>query len=378
MKKIKIAHILHSIGGVDTSVRLIVKNINLERFDNIIIHGKQDTKNAFLDFKNKPVREYRTSILRDISLINDLKSIFQTYRYLKKERPDIIHAHSAKGGIIGKIVGLFLGIKTLYTPQAFSYLSAQNKFKRIIFLTLERIFANKNSVLLASSNSEKTRGIEEIGYKIDKALVFNNCIEPISSLKPLTINKEWPTEYICTVGRPSYQKNIELMIRVLFEVKKKQKIHLVIMGVGPVSGQLESVKKLIIELDMSNEITLLNWTERSDVFTIIKESKFYISTARYEGMPYSIIESLALSKPCIVSDCDGNRDLIVDGYNGFLIDKNDIDYFKEMIVKLLNNQVLLDQFSKNAYDSFVNNYDIKKNIKELESVYLKYSKKTTN
>jgi glycosyltransferase involved in cell wall biosynthesis len=141
---------------------------------------------------------------------------------------------------------------------------------------------------------------------------------------------------------------------------------------------LESVKKLIIELDMSNEITLLNWTERSDVFTIIKESKFYISTARYEGMPYSIIESLALSKPCIVSDCDGNRDLIVDGYNGFLIDKNDIDYFKEMIVKLLNNQVLLDQFSKNAYDSFVNNYDIKKNIKELESVYLKYSKKTTN
>jgi glycosyltransferase involved in cell wall biosynthesis len=95
-------------------------------------------------------------------------------------------------------------------------------------------------------------------------------------------------------------------------------------------------------------------------------------------MPYSIIESLALSKPCIVSDCDGNRDLIVDGYNGFLIDKNDIDYFKEMIVKLLNNQVLLDQFSKNAYDSFVNNYDIKKNIKELESVYLKYSKKTTN
>ena len=373
MKKIKVAHILHSIGGVDTSVRLIVKNIDLEKFNNIVVHGKLDTSNPFLDIENKQVREFRTTILRDISLINDFKSIIHTYKFLKKERPDVIHAHSAKGGVIGKTVGLFLGIKTLYTPQAFSYLSAQNKFKRAFFLALERLFANKNSILLASSNSEKKRGVEETGYVINNTLVFNNCIEPISSLRPLTINKEWPNEYICTVGRPSYQKNIELMIRVLFEVKKEQKIHLVVMGVGPVSGQLESVKRVISELDMSNEITLLNWTERSDVFTIIKESKFYISTARYEGLPYSIIESFALSKPCIATDCDGNRDLIVDGHNGFLVDKNDINHFKQMILKLLNNQNLLEQFSINAYQAFINNYDIQKNIKELESIYLKYS-----
>ncbi len=374
MKKIKIAHILHSIGGVDTSVRLIVKNIDSNKFNNIIVHGKLDTNDPFLDIENKPVKEYRTTILRDISIINDLKSIFYTYKFLKKETPDVIHAHSAKGGIIGKIVGLFFGVKTLYTPQAFSYLSAQNKFKRALFLVLERLFANKNSILLASSNSEKTRGINETGYRINNTFVFNNCIEPISSLSTtLKIKREWPKDYICTVGRPSYQKNIELMIRVLFEVKKEQKIHLVIMGVGPVSGQLESVKKLITELDMSNEITLLNWTERSDVFTIIKESKFYISTARYEGLPYSIIESFALSKPCIATDCDGNRDLIQDGYNGFLVQNNNIDYFKTMILKLLNDKILLKQFSENAYQSFVNNYDIKKNIKELESIYMKYS-----
>ena len=52
---------------------------------------------------------------------------------------------------------------------------------------------------------------------------------------------------------------------------------------------------------------------------IINQSKFYISTARYEGLPYSIIESMSLSKPCIVSDCDGNRDLIEDCVNGFII-----------------------------------------------------------
>ena len=373
MTKIKIAHILHSIGGVDVSLRLIIENINSSKFESIIIHGINDTEKPFYDNHLNLTKEYKLPISREISIVDDFISIVKTYNIIRKEKPNLIHAHSAKGGVIGRTIGFLTGIKVLYTPQAFSFLSTSNKYKGSVFLIIEKLLSKGNSLLLASSTSELNRGIKEVGFNKNKVLLFNNSILPITPNNILSIDKIWPDEYICTVGRPSYQKNIEMMVKILYEVKKTKKIHLVIMGVGPVSENLQSVENLIKELDMSNDITLLNWTERTDVFNIINKSKFYISTALYEGLPYSIIESLALSKPCIVSDCDGNRDLINDGVNGFVIKNNDIDLFKEKILHLFEDDFLLKTFSRNAHTLFCENYNIKNNILNLESIYLKNS-----
>ena len=113
MSKIKIAHVLHSVGGVDVYVRFVLDNIDNSKFCSVILHGKHDTNHPFLDKDKEPVKEYRPSIVRDISFIRDLKAIFEIYKILKKERPNIIHAHSAKGGIMGRVVGRLLNIKVI-------------------------------------------------------------------------------------------------------------------------------------------------------------------------------------------------------------------------------------------------------------------------
>ena len=267
--KHRIAHVLHSVGGVDVSVRLIVKNTNSDLFEHTIIHGHLDTSVPFLNDKGEAVSEYKTKITRNISIYRDIKSILDTIRYLKKNPHDLIHAHSAKGGVIGKIAGLVVGVKTVYTPQAFSYLSAQNKLKRFLFLCIERLLANKNGLLLASSASEQKRAIHEVKYTPENTAIFSNCIEPIGAIQPLTISKTWPDEYICTVGRPSFQKNIEMMIQALHEVQKTNRIHLIIMGVGHHVGQLQSVKDLIKKLDLTSAVTLLDWTLEQMFFILL-------------------------------------------------------------------------------------------------------------
>lgn len=375
MKKIKITHILHSVGGVDVSLRLIVENTDTDRFQNIVIHGLNDTNSDFIDKNGNKLKDYKISISRNISPFNDILSLINTYKIVKSEKPEIIHAHSAKGGVIGRIVGYLLGITVLYTPQAFSYLSACNKIKRNLFLLIEKSLTFKNSYLLASSTSEMVRAINEVQYKKENVLLFDNSINPIENTDGLTIHKTWPVDYICTVGRPSYQKNIELMIQVLNEVRKEKDIHLVIMGVGHHSDKLEDVKKLIEKLKLNNSVTLIDWTERQNIFHIIDNSKFYISTARYEGLPYSVIEAMALSKPCVVSDCDGNRDLIQNDYNGFVVKDENISEFSERIKLLLNDDSLLRKLSKNAKECFNENYNIQKNIKKLEEIYTNFSVK---
>jgi len=370
MKKIKIAHILHSVGGVDVSLRLILENIDISKFDNIVIHGTNDSEIAYTDIKNNKIPEFKLPLHRDINVVKDFKCLISTIKILKKYQPDIIHGHSAKGGIIAKLVGYYLKIPVLHTPQAYSYLSASNKLKRRMFLLVEKLISFKGNKILASSNSERNRAMIEVGYPKERALLFNNSILPISNIQSLSIEKTWPDDYICSVGRPSYQKNIELMLDVLENLKNKNKnIHLVLMGVGYHSPNLLDIKQKIQNLNLQNNITLLEWTVREDIFNIIKNSVLYISTARYEGLPYSIIESLALGKPIVATDADGNRDLIKENYNGHVIKNEDEKAFSNAVLNLINNEEILNSFSKNSKEFFEKEFNIKKNIKNLEAVY---------
>lgn len=190
-------------------------------------------------------------------------------------------------------------------------------------------------------------------------------------MEALSIEKTWPDEYICSVGRPSYQKNIELMLRVLKELKTaKPDIHLVLMGVGFHAPNLEKVKQLIQEYGLHNNITLLEWTKREDIFHIIKKSTLYISTARYEGLPYSVIEALALKKTCVVTDADGNRDLIENNHNGFVIFDENVGAFKDKIIKLLDDNSLRNEFENNSLRRFHENFNIENTIHSLEKIYL--------
>lgn len=227
---------------------------------------------------------------------------------------------------------------------------------------------------MATSQSEINRGIIDVGYKDKNTLLFNNSVSSIKDLPYLSIVKNWPDDYICSVGRPSYQKNIELMLDVLYEIKKQNNgIHLVLMGVGFHSPNLYSVKKKIEDLKLSNNITLLDWTSREDVFNIISKSRLYISTSRYEGLPYSLIETLALGKPIVATNCDGNRDLVKNNYNGFLIENENIHEFSKRIIEILDNYGLQKKMSLNSFEFFSNNFDLSKNIKKLESIYSKVS-----
>lgn len=373
---IKIAHILHSVGGVDVYLRLILDNIDNKKFTNIVVHGLNDTDRPFLDKDKQEILSFKTTIIRNISFIKDIKSIIDVYKILKKEKPDLIHVHSAKGGIIGRIVGRILKIKVIYTPHAFSYLSAENKYKRKLFLLIEKFFSKGNVLILATSSSEKNRAIYEVGFKSNKCFYINNSINAIKSIPTSSLSVEIPKKFICTVGRPSYQKNIELMIDVFSKINESRKdIHLVVMGVGHHSDKLDNIKKIIQKKNLNDKVLLIDWTDRENILSIIGNSILYISTSRYEGMPYSVIESLALSKPCVVSDCDGNKDLITDGFNGFVIQNENVDMYVEKILNLLSDQDLLNQISLNAFSSFNHNHNISKNIKEMEKFYIEHSKK---
>ena len=133
----KILHLGQLIGGLDIYIRNSIINTN-NSFEFIVVHGKSDQNKPILK-NGEQIKEYLIDLQRNLNPWNDLKCLIQAIRIIQLQKPDIIHCHSAKGGVIGRIAGFITRTKTFYTPHAFSFLSTSNKYKRKVYLFLEKI-----------------------------------------------------------------------------------------------------------------------------------------------------------------------------------------------------------------------------------------------
>lgn len=360
----KILHIGQLIGGLDIYIRNTISYSD-NSFDFVIIHGVSDNNTPIIKNGIK-IKEYSISLQRELNPIKDIKALWQVIQIIRKENPDIIHCHSAKGGFIGRIAGFITNKKTLYTPHAFSFLSTPNKVKKHIYLYLEKI-AKLNSYLLACSNSEKELGINTVKYKEEKSLVWSNSVPDIKSIYfPVDLPS---SPYICYIGRPSYQKNTIFLVDIVKEIHKKHPdILFYILGVGYYSPDLSILEQTIKKYKLENIIRLLPWLSHEETMGYINNSLFYLTTSLYEGLPLAVIEAMSLKKSIVGSNVLGNKDCIKNEYNGFLVPLQR-DLFVDKINILIENPSIRKQFEINSRIYFEQNFSIKNRIKDLENIY---------
>ena len=372
-KKIKVLHILNLVGGVEICFRQICENIDTSIIETSIVCQKLVNKSKLVTSKGEEIISFSIPISREINPIFDLFSIIKLIFLINKTKPDVIHAHSAKAGVIARIASFFFKIKVLYTPHAFSYLSANSKFKRFLFLIVEKILRTKNTIVLATSNSEKNQAIHTVGFDQKKVFVLQNAInlKTIGEDKVLEKTLKEKT-YICTVGRPSFQKNLEMLIRA-FEIvaQNNNRVHLFIIGAGEYSPRKDKIINMVNNKKLNTRITILPWISRKKVQTYIKNAKLYVSSSRYEGMPYSVIESMAFSTPSVLTNTDGNRDLVINKKSGFLVDICDDLEMANKITTLLNDTKLRNKFGLQANRIFRQNHLLSDYLKKLTTHYQK-------
>lgn len=378
----KILHIGNLKSGIDTYVRNTVA-LASDKFEFVIVNGADDNSKPYMRH-GKQVETYSIDMYRALNPIKDMKAVMQAIKIIKKEKPDLVHCHSAKGGVIGRFAAFFTGTKVAYTAHAFSFLSAESAKKKQIFLLLEKI-AKLNSYLLACSGSERELGIKVVGFKEKKAFAWNNAVpdadkgltrisqvSQISSQKNETSDLPVPKageRYITSIGRPSYQKNPLFMVEVAHGIHLKHPdIKFYLLGVGFYSPMLEEMKKLIHQYDMDDTFYLLPWLSHEETLKYVKGSLLYFMTSLYEGLPISVIEAMSLGKAVVASDVLGNKDCVKDGYNGYLLPLKE-EVFVEKMNDLIENDEKRKEMEKNSRSYFESDFFIDNRIKALEDIY---------
>ena len=361
----KIMHIGQLIGGLDIYIRNSITYSDLSDIEFVILHGKDDNSKP-ISCGGKQAREYPIDLYRSLNPLNDLKALIAAVKIIRKEKPDVIHCHSAKGGIIGRTAGWITGVKTFYTPHAFSYLCTPSKLKRWVFMTIERLTRFKTYVL-ACSESEQEMAIKEVGYSEEHALVRYNAVSDSSLERGKMVDISEP--YACYIGRPCYQKNPLFLLDVIKKVKDSGcNLKFILLGVGYHSPELDAMKAQIHKLGLEESIRLEPWINHVDCQEFVRRSLFYISTALYEGLPLAIIEAMANGKSIIASDVVGNKDCVRNGENGYLLPL-DADTYADKIIQLVNVKELRTSMEENSSALFLEGFFIENRIKKVQNQY---------
>ena len=378
----KILHIGNLKSGIDTYVRNTVA-LASDKFEFVIVNGADDNSKPYMRH-GKQVKTYSIDMYRALNPVKDMTAVMQAIKIIKKEKPDLVHCHSAKGGVIGRFAAFFTGTKVVYTAHAFSFLSAESAKKKQVFLLLEKI-AKLNSYLLACSGSERELGIKVVGFNEKKAFAWNNAVPDvdkgltrISQISRISSQKNESSDlpvpkvgerYITSIGRPSYQKNPLFMVEVAHGIHLKHPdIKFYLLGVGFYSPMLEDMKKLIHQYDMDDTFYLLPWLSHEEILKYVKGSMLYFMTSLYEGLPISVIEAMSLGKAVVASDVLGNKDCVKDGYNGYLLPLKE-EVFVEKMNDLIENNEKRKEMEKNSRSYFESDFFIDNRIKALEDIY---------
>lgn len=151
-------------------------------------------------------------------------------------------------------------------------------------------------------------------------------------------------KHIVLVARLSEEKNIPMAIHAFSKVDRKgYTLHL--YGVGE---QMETLKDLVSELNLGNEVIFEGYVTR--VIDHIKSAEILLLTSNFEGMPNALIEGLAMGLACISTDFPSGAayDLIEDGKNGFIVPMNDVETLAQKLQLLIDNSDLRTKFQQNA------------------------------
>lgn len=351
-----ILHIVEAFGGgVVTYLNDLTRGQCNRMYKVYIAYGiRYETPPDFKQMFDKRITWIEVRNFRKAIGMHDYKAYKELGKLLKGVKPDIVHLHSSKAGVIGRLLIRNRRTPLFYTPHGFAFLMKDaSTLKRLFYRLTEYACAKlSHAITIACSEGE----YKEAGKLDRKATYVNNGINPKELQPYLRENKKRGNLTVCTVGRILPQKNPAFFNRV---AELLPNVGFVWIGDGELRHLLTAAN-----------ITVTGWTDRNEAMKRLAEADVFLLPSLWEGLPISLLEAMFLKKLCIVSDVIGNRDVIRTGMNGFIAGTP--EEFAGIIERAGNGETDVENIVGRAHEEVINDYNAELLAEKYEIAYARY------
>jgi glycosyltransferase involved in cell wall biosynthesis len=309
-----------NVGGPAVIVAELMRSLDKLAFEQILVTGYCDENEAdYLDTVAKDIKATRIAGLgRSVSLIADLKAFFGLVSLIRKYKPDVIHTHTAKAGVLGRLASLLAGrgaarVHTFHGHLLHGYFSSA--LTKLVIL-IEKFFAARTSVLIAIGSKVRDDLVAAGIGRADKYRIF---FPGLPAPKPITkttaqsslgISSE--TLYITFVGRLTQIKRPDRLLDVAKECKTRGlDLRFLVAGEGEL---FESSKARSLREELN--VTFFGW--RNDIDQIFAASDIAILTSDNEGIPLTLIQAAQAGLPIVATNVGSISDIVISESTGYL------------------------------------------------------------
>ncbi|MCX5785404.1 MAG: glycosyltransferase family 4 protein [Elusimicrobia bacterium] len=319
------------------------------------------------------------SLRREINPFRDCAALFSLYRLLKKEKPDLVHTHSSKAGILARAAARLAGVPAIiHTFHGFGFNDRQIFLKRRLYIFLEKLCARFTDALIfvSSANMETARalgiGSPKTYRLIRSGIKLSNYPAPGGREKKRAEMGLAPGELaVISLGNTKPQKNprgfISIAQKVTHEVKNSK---FIFAGGG---RELDYFRGLAESLGLKDKCIFTGW--RTDTAELLAAADMFLLASLWEGLPRSLVEALASGLPAVCYKTDGVADLIKEAVNGFSAMPGEEAELAAAAERVLKDAGLRIKLAEGARATDLSAFDIDLMVKQQEELYLELLKK---
>lgn len=294
------------------------------------------------------------SLRREVRPGADLAAYQALRGAVRQFRPDIVHTHSSKAGVLGRAAAAREGVPVIvHSIHGWGFGRHQSLAVRSAFLAAERWAARRTTHFIAVSAVNRDEGIRLGLFRPEQVSVIRSGIDLAAFRRPAapsTIRTELDipasAPLVVQVACFKPQKAPERFVRMAASLGEDHPAaHFVLVGDGELRSTLERLRE---RLGVRDRVHLPGW--RRDVAGIMAEATVATLTSRFEGLPRAIVEARAAGVPVVAMAVDGVQEAIEDGVNGFLVPPGDEATMVARVGELLGRPELRVQFAARAGD----------------------------
>jgi len=365
-----------NVGGPAVQVSGLMRGFDAQVFDQELVTGYCAADEAdYLEKVATDVKAVRIDGLgRSIKPRADLTALFAIVKEIRRFKPDVIHTHTAKAGVVGRIASILSGhrsvrVHTFHGHLLNGYFGAG---KTRLVILVERFLASFTDQLLAVGEKVKddllAAGIgnqSKFGV-MPPGLQLAEVPSRASARKELGLNDD--AIYCAFIGRITQIKRPDRFLDVVAEIKFRGiDLHFVVAGAGELLQYCQD------RAESENlPVTFLGW--REDIEVVLAAADFVLLTSDNEGTPLSLIQAGMVGIPVVATNVGSTNEIVVNGETGLLTDLS-VKELSEAVAKLATDSALRAKMGAAGKEYTVARYGVDRLVKDHQDLYLKLLKR---